>query len=246
MPSPARRWGCTRQQSLPLPHRPRPKPRGHFPCQGKEESGVVLVFASPWRGKCRVFEAMGVYAPDASSLPHRPRPKPRGHFPCKGKEESGVVLVFASPWRGKCRAPRGDGGVRARRLFSTPSTSAKAPRPLPLQGEGKNPARRLSAGTPPSGSSPALGGSRRLGKTSTPSPSLRSGTSPARGRKKWGRHLRAGTPRGSRSAASGTPPSGSSPALLGRFRLRGKGRRAAQRYVDGRQNATLTGGRMLR
>ncbi|GBE20765.1 hypothetical protein BMS3Bbin01_00104 [bacterium BMS3Bbin01] len=36
----SRRWRCGRDESLP--HRPRPKPRGHFPCKGKERDPIDL------------------------------------------------------------------------------------------------------------------------------------------------------------------------------------------------------------
>ena len=146
----------------------------------------------------------GVRANSLSLYPIDLGQSPEATSPARGRKKVGSFLTEAAsslclPLEGEVPSLRGDGGVVARARLSTPSTSAKTPRPLPLQGEGKNPARRLSAGTP----------------------------------------------RGSRSAASGTPPSGSSPALLGRFRLRGKGRRAAECYVNGRQNVTLTSGRML-
>ncbi|GBE22795.1 hypothetical protein BMS3Bbin01_02171 [bacterium BMS3Bbin01] len=72
---------------VPGPAQPEPDPSG-----GSAESSrrwgctkTGAAGARPLRGKCRVFEAMGVCE---ESLPHRPRPRPGGHFPCEGKERA--------------------------------------------------------------------------------------------------------------------------------------------------------------
>ncbi len=131
-----------------------------LPLLGEGRGGVGLFFSSPWRGKCRVFEAMGVLWRRAStpstSARSSPRPLPlrgegkRPHpprcarvLPLRGEGRGGVGLFFSSPWRGKCRVFEAMGVRRARwgcgraGRVSTPSTSAKAPRPLPLRGEGR-------------------------------------------------------------------------------------------------------------
>ena len=132
-----------------------------LPLRGEGRAGVGLFFSSPWRGKCRVFEAMGVRARWVEvSLHERGRPKRLGCFPCVGKEGLGSVFYLRPPGGGSAESSRRWGCWRA---------GWKILYPIDL------------------GSFLASATSPARGRKETPSPSLRSVTSPARGRKSWGR-----------------------------------------------------------